>query len=52
VDAHAAYHVSEQLTLRLNVSNVTNTRYIDRIGGGHFVPGPGRMAMLTADYGF
>ena len=51
-DATAAYHFNEQFTLRLNVSNLTNTRYIDRIGGGHFVPGPGRMAMLTADFGF
>jgi catecholate siderophore receptor len=51
-DASAAYPLTEQLTLRLNVSNLTNTRYIDRIGGGHFVPGPGRMAMLTADFGF
>jgi catecholate siderophore receptor len=51
-DASAAYQVSEQLTLRLNVNNLTNVRYIDRIGGGHFVPGPGRMAMLTADFGF
>jgi catecholate siderophore receptor len=51
-DATAAYRVNEQLTLRLNVNNVTNVRYIDRIGGGHFVPGPGRMAMLTLDYGF
>lgn len=51
-DATAAYHVNEQLTLRLNVSNLTNERYIDRVGGGHFVPGPGRMAMLSADFGF
>jgi catecholate siderophore receptor len=51
-DASAAYRFSEELTLRLNVNNLTNTRYIDRIGGGHFVPGPGRMAMLTAEYGF
>jgi catecholate siderophore receptor len=51
-DAIAAYRVNEQLTLRLNVSNLTNSRYIDRVGSGHFVPGPGRMAMLTADFGF
>jgi catecholate siderophore receptor len=51
-DATAAYQVSEDFTLRLNVSNLTNSAYIDRVGGGHFVPGPGRMAMLTADFGF
>jgi catecholate siderophore receptor len=51
-DATAAYRVSEELTLRLNVNNLTNERYIDRVGGGHFVPGPGRMAMMSLDYGF
>ena len=51
-DATASYRVSEELTLRLNVNNLTNERYIDRVGGGHFVPGPGRMAMLSMDYGF
>jgi catecholate siderophore receptor len=51
-DMTAAYHVNERFTLRLNVSNLTNERYIDRVGGGHFVPGPGRMAMLTTDFKF
>jgi catecholate siderophore receptor len=51
-DVTAAYNVNERFTLRLNVSNLTNERYIDRIGGGHFVPGPGRLAMLTADFKF
>jgi catecholate siderophore receptor len=51
-DLTAAYHVSEQLTLRVNVGNLTDERYIDRIGGGHFIPGPGRSAMLTMDVGF
>ena len=52
VDAMAAYRVTEQLTLRLNGLNVANERYIDRVGGGHFIPGPGRSVMLTADVGF
>jgi catecholate siderophore receptor len=51
-DAMAAYRVSDQLSLRVNGINVTNERYIDRIGGGHFVPGRGRSVMLTADLGF
>jgi catecholate siderophore receptor len=50
-DLTAAYHVSERLTLRLNANNLTNERYIDRVGGGHFVPGAGRSAMLTLDVG-
>ncbi len=52
LDAMAAYRVTEQLTLRVNGLNITNERYIDRITGGHFIPGPGRSLMLTADVGF
>ena len=26
--------------------------YIDQVGGGHFVPGAGRFAMLTANFNF
>jgi catecholate siderophore receptor len=52
LDMTAAYHVNERFTLRLNGTNLTNKAYIDRLGGGHFVPGPGRMAMLTADFAF
>jgi catecholate siderophore receptor len=51
-DAMASYRVSDQLTMRVNALNVTNERYIDRVGGGHFIPGPGRSVMLTADVGF
>jgi catecholate siderophore receptor len=52
VDAMAAYRVTDRFTLRLNGMNLADKRYIDRIGGGHFVPGPGRSVMLTADVGF
>jgi catecholate siderophore receptor len=52
VDAMAAYRVTDELTLRLNGLNLANQRYIDRVGGGHFIPGPGRSVMLTADVGF
>ena len=50
-DAMAAYRVSNQLTLRINGVNLADKRYIDRVGGGHFIPGPGRSVMLTADFG-
>jgi catecholate siderophore receptor len=52
VDAMAAYPVNSQLTLRVNAMNLTDKRYIDRVGGGHFIPGPGRSVMLTAGVGF
>jgi catecholate siderophore receptor len=51
-DAMASYRVSDQLTLRVNALNLANQRYIDRVGGGHFIPGPGRSVMLTTDVGF
>jgi catecholate siderophore receptor len=52
VDAMASYRVNDLLTLRLNANNLGNASYIDRIGGGHFVPGDGRTAMLTAVFDF
>jgi catecholate siderophore receptor len=52
LDAMASYRVSDQLTLRVNGLNLANERYIDRVGGGHFIPGPARSLMLTVDAGF
>jgi catecholate siderophore receptor len=52
IDATAARPVSRHLTLRLKASNLADERYIDRVGGGHFVPGPGRSVLLTADVEF
>ncbi|MGH6720144.1 MAG: TonB-dependent receptor, partial [Alphaproteobacteria bacterium] len=47
-NATASYAVNSHLTLRLNGTNLTNERYVDRVGGGHYIPGPGRQLMLTA----
>lgn len=52
VDAMASYPLTKSVTLRLNVTNLTDEYYVDRIGGGHYVPGPGRTALLTADIRF
>ena len=52
LDAMAGYRLTERLTLRLNGLNLANKRYIDRVGGGHFIPGPSRSVMLTADVAF
>ncbi len=51
IDAMAAYPVNERLTLRVNGNNLANERYIDRVGGGHFIPGPARSAMVSLDIG-
>jgi catecholate siderophore receptor len=48
----ASYDVTNSLTLRLNANNLTDEHYVDRVGGGHYIPGAGRSLMLTAELGF
>ena len=54
VDAMATYDVSRQVSLRLNVYNLTNETYIRNINnnGGRYNPGQPRTATLTASFGF
>lgn len=52
VNALASYRVNENLTLRFNGQNLADRTYVDRVGGGHFIPGPGRQLMLTTDFQF
>lgn len=51
-DLMASYPLSEHLDLRLNVYNLTDAYYFDRLGGGHLVPGPGRAATLSMGFKF
>ena len=51
-DAMASYPISKHVDLRLNLFNLTDKFYFDRIGGGHIVPGPGRAAMLSTSFRF
>lgn len=51
-NATAAYEVNKHVTLRLNVYNLADTDYIDQVGGGHFIPGAGRSAVLSANFKF
>jgi catecholate siderophore receptor len=46
-DATAAYSFSKDVSLRLNVFNIFDKRYVDSLSGGHFVPGAGRSAVAT-----
>lgn len=50
--AMAAYEFNARLSLRLNVNNLTDERYIDRGYGGHVIPGAGRTVLLTANLKF
>lgn len=48
MNATASYAVNSHLTLRFNGTNLANEQYVDRIGGGHYIPGAGRQLMLNA----
>ena len=52
INATAAYALNSKLTLRFNANNLADEDYVDRVGGGHYVPGPGRSVTLTADVRF
>lgn len=52
LNAMAAYEVTSALTLRLNVNNLAGESYVDRVGGGHYIPGAGRSVAISAEIGF
>ena len=54
VDAMAAYDVNSHLSLRLNVSNITDELYIKNVNnnGGRYNPGTPRSAILTSTVRF
>jgi catecholate siderophore receptor len=52
LSATAAMEVNRSLTLRLNAGNLADARYVDRVGGGHYIPGAGRSLSISAEVGF
>lgn len=52
LDAMASFPVSKHLDLRLNLYNLTNEYYFDRLGGGHLIPGAGRSVMVSTGFRF
>ena len=52
VDALISYELSRHIDLRLNMNNIGNKYYIDRIGGGHIIPGLGRSISITTGFRF
>jgi catecholate siderophore receptor len=42
-----SYAVNQNFTLRLNGNNMTDEEYVDRVGGGHYIPGAGRTVFVT-----
>lgn len=53
-DAMVSYQFTKNFSLRFNIYNLANKRYIDSGGGtvGHFIPGVGRWMALTASIKF
>jgi catecholate siderophore receptor len=52
MDAMASYPITNHLALRLNLYNLNNAYYFDRLGGGHLIPGPARAVMVTTNFHF
>ncbi len=51
-DALVSWKATDNLDLRLNLYNLWNEEYIDRVGGGHSIPGTGRTVIVTASLQF
>jgi catecholate siderophore receptor len=51
-DMMVSYQATDKLALRLNGNNITDEDYVDQLGGGHFIPGTGRLISLGATYNF
>jgi catecholate siderophore receptor len=52
VDAMVGYRVHRTVDLRLNLYNLNNAFYFDRLGGGHLIPGPSRSAVIGTNFHF
>ena len=52
VNGTAAYRVNQHLTLRAIGNNLGDARYVDRVGGGHYIPGPRRSVAITSELKF
>jgi catecholate siderophore receptor len=51
-DAVASYRINKHIDLKMNIFNITDKYYFDRIGGGHLVPGAGRSALFGFGFNF
>ncbi|MBB5352830.1 catecholate siderophore receptor [Haloferula luteola] len=51
-DAMFGWQATENVSVQLNVNNLFDKDYIDRVGGGHAIPGSGRTAMLSTRFSF
>ncbi len=52
IDATASYQINKVVDLRLNLNNLTDKYYFDRITGGQVVPGAARTISLSTNFHF
>lgn len=52
VDLATRYQIRDDLALSLNIYNVFDKEYIEKDGGGHFIPGAARSANVSLTYTF
>lgn len=51
-DALVSKQFTKNIKAQINVYNIADERYIDRVGGGHFIPGAGRTVAVTVGVAF
>ncbi|PYJ08109.1 MAG: hypothetical protein DMF06_13645 [Verrucomicrobia bacterium] len=51
-DALVSKQFTKHIKAQINVYNIADETYIDRVSGGHFVPGAGRTVALTVGVAF
>ncbi|SDT92470.1 catecholate siderophore receptor [Verrucomicrobium sp. GAS474] len=49
-DAMLSYKLNQNITMQLNVTNLWDVEYIDRIGGSQSVPGAGRSVVFSTNF--
>jgi catecholate siderophore receptor len=52
MDAMVGVTVNRHLSLQLNLTNLNNEFYFDRLGGGHVIPGAARGVLMTTNFHF
>jgi len=52
IDAMASFPVTTRIDLRLNLYNLNDAYYFDRLGGSHLIPGAGRSANVSLGFRF
>jgi catecholate siderophore receptor len=52
IDATGSYPLTSHIDLRLNLYNLNNAYYFDRLGGGHLIPGAARSSNISLNFRF